>query len=73
MDGGMRTLIALTLGIAAVWSSACAHGTPELEHLRVENALLREELAIIRHNCDHYRGVHIEAEEGEAPQEEPQP
>ena len=46
---------------------ACAGGPGELERLRVENELLREELRIVRSNCSYYRDVEMEVEEEPAP------
>jgi hypothetical protein len=46
---------------------ACAGGPLELERLRVENELLREELRIVRSNCSYYRDVEMEVEEDPAP------
>jgi hypothetical protein len=42
---------------------ACAGGPGEVERLRVENELLREELRIVRSNCSYYRDVEMEVEE----------
>ena len=42
---------------------ACAGGPGELERLRLENELLREELRIVRSNCSYYRDVEMEVEE----------
>jgi hypothetical protein len=41
----------------------CASGPGELQRLRVENELLREELRIVRSNCSYYRDVEMEVEE----------
>lgn len=41
----------------------CASGPGELQRLRVENELLREELRIIRSNCSYYRDVEMQIEE----------
>jgi hypothetical protein len=46
---------------------ACAGGPGEVERLRVENELLREELRIVRSNCSYYRDVEMEVEEEPAP------
>ena len=60
----LLTLLGLvgTLGLA----SGCAGpSAKDLKRLRVENELLREEIAVIRRNCDRYGGVKLEAEEEE--------
>ena len=46
---------------------ACAGGPGELDRLRVENELLREELRTVRANCSYYRDVEMEVEEEPAP------
>ena len=45
----------------------CASGPGELQRLRVENELLREELRIVRSNCSYYRDVEMEVEEEPTP------
>ncbi len=57
-------LAAALLGAALL--GACAGGPGELERLRVENELLREELRIVRSNCSYYRDVEMEVEEDPA-------
>jgi hypothetical protein len=56
---------AALLGTALL--GACAGGPGELERLRTENELLREELRIVRSNCSFYRDVEMEVEEEPAP------
>ena len=68
-----RTLRSGTLlGVASALLGApllggCASGPGELQRLRVENELLREELRIVRSNCSYYRDVEMEVEEEPAP------
>ena len=45
----------------------CASGPGELQRLRVENELLREELRVVRSNCSYYRDVEMEVEEEPGP------
>jgi hypothetical protein len=45
----------------------CASGPGELERLRVESELLREQLRIVRSNCSYYRDVEIEVDEAPTP------
>ena len=54
--------------LAASLLGACAGGPGEVERLRVENELLREELRIVRANCSYYRDVEMEVEEEPAPE-----
>jgi len=54
--------LAATL-LGAPLLGACAAGPGEVERLRVENELLREELRIVRSNCSYYRDVEMEVEE----------
>lgn len=54
------------------WSLAlllggCASGPGELQHLRVENELLREEIRVVRANCSYYRDVEMEPDDGADP------
>ena len=58
-------LAAALLGAAPL--GACVGGPGELERLRVENELLREELRIVRSNCSYYRDVEMEVDEEPAP------
>jgi hypothetical protein len=53
--------------LAAPLVGGCASGPGELQRLRVENELLREELRIVRSNCSYYRDVEMEVEEEPAP------
>jgi hypothetical protein len=62
--GGAGFAAAL-LGTALL--GACAGGPGEVERLRVENELLREQLRIVRSNCSYYRDVEMEVEEEPAP------
>ena len=48
--------------LAAPLSGGCAGGPGELQRLRVENELLREELRVVRSNCSYYRDVEMEVE-----------
>jgi hypothetical protein len=55
--------LALALG-----GAACASTPGEVERLRVETELLREELRIVKGNCSYYRDVEMEVEEEAPPQ-----
>ncbi len=46
---------------------ACANTPAELQRMRVENELLREQLRIVRSNCSYYRDVEMEVDETPAP------
>lgn len=59
---GARRALALLLGAAA-----CASGPGEVERLRVETELLREELRIVKGNCSYYRDVEMEVDEESPP------
>ena len=61
---GARSALALSLALGA---SACASGPGEVERLRVETELLREELRIVKGNCSYYRDVEMEVEEESPP------
>lgn len=57
-----------TLALAfALGAAACASGPGEVERLRVETELLREELRIVKGNCSYYRDVEMEVEEESPP------
>jgi hypothetical protein len=62
---GIRGIAAAILG--APLCGGCASAPGELQRLRVENELLREELRIVRSNCSYYRDVEIEVEEAPTP------
>lgn len=53
--------------LAAPLLGACASSPGELQRLRVENELLREELRVVRSNCSYYRDVEMEVEEEPVP------
>ena len=57
---------ALVFGLA-LGAAACASGPGEVERLRVEAELLREELRIVKQNCSYYRDVEMEVEEESPP------
>jgi hypothetical protein len=63
---GIAGLAAALLAPALL--AACAGGPGQLERLRVENELLREELRIVRANCSYYRDVEMEVDEGSSPE-----
>ena len=63
--GALGGIAAAVLG--APLFSGCAGGPGELQRLRVENELLREELRIVRSNCSYYRDVEMEVEEEPTP------
>jgi hypothetical protein len=70
-----RAIGARVLGLAAALLApsllgACASAPGELERLRVQNELLREQLRIVRANCSYYRDVEMEVDE-EAPPPSP--
>jgi hypothetical protein len=44
-------------------TAGCATTPEEITRIQVENALLREQVRIIRENCSYYRDLRIEAEE----------
>jgi hypothetical protein len=52
----------------ALGGAACASAPGEVERLRVETELLREELRIVKGNCSYYRDVEMEVEEEAPPQ-----
>jgi hypothetical protein len=56
------------LRLAGLLLAACASGPGEIDRLRVENELLREELRIVRANCSYYRDVEMEVDEGSSPE-----
>ena len=61
-------------GLAAVLGGllgGCSLTPDEIERIRVENQLLREELLIVRQNCSYYRGLELEI--GPGPDAEPEP
>ena len=69
--GAHRILRSTALAAALIGAplfGACAGGPGELERLRVENELLREELRTVRSNCSYYRDVEMEVEEEPAPE-----
>lgn len=53
--------------VAAPLLGGCAGAPGELQRLRVENELLREELRVVRSNCSYYRDVEMEVEEEATP------
>ena len=57
---GLRWTSCLLAGVIG-----CASGSGDLERVRVENELLREELRIVKRNCSYYREVEMQAEEEE--------
>jgi hypothetical protein len=59
-----RRALALTFALGA---GACASRPGEVERLRVETELLREELRIVKGNCSYYRDVEMEVEEESPP------
>ena len=63
--------VRLLVGIGAVFLGApfvgCANTPAELQRMRVENELLREQLRIVRSNCSYYRDVEMEVDETPAP------
>jgi hypothetical protein len=58
-------LAAALLAVPVV--GGCATTPGEVERLRVENELLREQLRIVRSNCSYYRDVEMEVDETPAP------
>ena len=48
----------------------CSLTPDEIERIRVENDLLREELQIVRQNCSYYRELEVEVEPGPDPDRE---
>jgi hypothetical protein len=62
--GRRGALAGVAVAIAgAAPMGGCASGPGELQRLRVENELLREELRIVRSNCSYYRDVEMEVEQ----------
>ena len=64
----MRTIARRSIGIggfAAVLLlvGGCASGPGELQRLRVENELLREQIRVVRANCSYYRDVEMEVDD----------
>jgi hypothetical protein len=65
---GTKALGGLTAAVlTAPLLGACASAPGELQRLRVENELLREQLRIVRSNCSYYRDVEMEIDEEPAP------
>ena len=46
----------------------CATTPDEVERVRMENELLREQIRIIKHNCGYYRDLEILPPEQEMPE-----
>jgi hypothetical protein len=64
----VRTLGGISAAmLGAPLFGGCASAPGELQRLRIENELLREELRIVRSNCSYYRDVEIEVEEAPTP------
>jgi hypothetical protein len=63
--GALGGISAAILGAPLL--GGCASPSRDLQQLRVENELLREELRIVRSNCSYYRDVEIEVEEEPTP------
>jgi hypothetical protein len=55
------------LRLAGLLLAACASGPGEIDRLRVENELLREELRIVQQNCGAYGETGGKAEEDPEP------
>lgn len=59
-----RAIAWLALAIAAALASAaCKSGPGEVERLRAETELLREQLRLVKGNCSYYRDVEMELDE----------
>jgi hypothetical protein len=66
----MRVLAGIGAAVlGAPLLGACASTPAELQRMRVENELLREQLRVVRSNCSYYRDVEMELEETPAPVE----
>ena len=63
----MRTLTLLVALLGGLLSG-CSLTPDEIERIRVENQLLREELGIVRENCSYYRGLKLEIDSDPAPE-----
>ena len=56
--------------LGVLWGAVlpgCQLTPDEIDQIRVENELLREELQVVRQNCSYYRGLEVEIEEEPAP------
>ena len=61
-----RRIARLALAFAfafALASAACASAPGEVERLRAETELLREQIRLVKQNCSYYRDVEMEIEE----------
>jgi hypothetical protein len=59
----MRSL-ALVLGLAALLVG-CKMTPEEIEKIQVENELLRQQIQVIRQNCEYYRDLELRSDDPE--------
>ncbi len=70
--GGSNALtllrLALAIGLLGAAAPGCRTTPKEIERIRVENELLREQIRVVRQNCGYYRDLSIEIEEKPEPE-----